>query len=160
MKLRRTIEVIKMTQGSDDSAVSIIECPGSTDVIFRSGTSMSSHGGNVRFRCMIESKHENPSIVSQTTQAELAEQLIEEVEGIGGRFLEWNNQGYWTQINDRLRTHTKVALSIRDFKYKSKARKNQQTNNSYTYLFQCQDGNKRMRVNEPQPNIDLSNCRI
>mmetsp|Transcript_16865 Transcript_16865/g.34691 ORF Transcript_16865/g.34691 Transcript_16865/m.34691 type:complete len:498 (+) Transcript_16865:167-1660(+) len=160
MKLRRTIEVIKMTRGSEDSTVSIIECPGSTDVIFRSGTSMSSHGGNVRFRCMIESKHENPSIASQITQAELAEQLIEEIEASGGRFLEWNNQGYWTEIDDRLRAHTKVALSIRDFKYKSKARKNQQANKSYTYLFQCQDGNKRKRVNEPQPNVAPSNCRI
>eukprot|EP00536_Pseudo-nitzschia_multiseries_P019255 jgi/Psemu1/316822/fgenesh1_kg.4241_\ len=95
---------------------------------------------------MIESKHENPCVVSQTTQAELAEQLIDDIEAAGGRFLEWDNRGYWTEIRDRLRIYTKVALSIRDFKYKTKARKNVQANRSYTYLFQGQDGNKRKRM--------------
>ncbi|VEU40843.1 unnamed protein product [Pseudo-nitzschia multistriata] len=159
IKLRRMIEVVKMTGGNNDDSSSIIECPGSNDVIFRSGTSMSCHGGNVRFRCMIESKHEIPSIVSQTTQAELAEQLIEEIESLGGRFLEWDNRGYWREIDDRLRIHTKVALSIRDFKYKTKARRNQQTNQSYTYLFQGQDGNKRKRVPDPEPRTEISQCR-
>mmetsp|Transcript_12049 Transcript_12049/g.34535 ORF Transcript_12049/g.34535 Transcript_12049/m.34535 type:complete len:501 (-) Transcript_12049:187-1689(-) len=156
MKLRRTIEVMKMTEGDDYGAICIIECPRSNDVVFRSGTSLSCHGGNVRFRCMIESKHDSLFVVSRTTQAELAEQLIDEVETGGGRFLEWDNRGYWTEIRDRLRIHTKVALSIRDFKYKTKARKNLQANQSYTYLFQCQDGNKRMRMQEPQPDKDIS----
>ena len=151
MKLRRIVEVMKMTEGDEDNSVSIIECPGSNDVVFRSGTSMSCHPGNVRFRCLVESKHEIPSIVSQTTQAELAEQLIEEIEARGGRFLKWDNRGYWTELTDRLQIHTKVALSIRDFKYKTKAQRNRQTNQSYTYLFQCQDGNKRRRTNDGSP---------
>ncbi len=148
MKLRRKVEVIKMTEGGEDNSGAIIECPGSNDVVFRSGTSMSCHPGNVRFRCMVESKHEIPSVVSQTTQAELAEQLIKEIEARGGRFLKWDNRGYWTELKDRLQIHTKVALSIRDFKYKTKAQRNRQTNESYTYLFQCQDGNKRRRTND------------
>lgn len=148
MKLRRIVEVMKMTEEGSDNSVSIIECPGSNDVVFRSGTSMVCHPGNVRFRCMVESKHEVPSIVSQTTQAELAEQLIEEIEARGGRFLKWDNRGYWMELKDRLQIHTKVALSIRDFKYKTKAQRNRQTNQSYTYLFQCQDGNKRRRTND------------
>eukprot|EP00531_Pseudo-nitzschia_arenysensis_P004538 CAMPEP_0116145480 /NCGR_PEP_ID=MMETSP0329-20121206/16616_1 /TAXON_ID=697910 /ORGANISM="Pseudo-nitzschia arenysensis, Strain B593" /LENGTH=503 /DNA_ID=CAMNT_0003641089 /DNA_START=98 /DNA_END=1605 /DNA_ORIENTATION=- len=151
MKLRRIVEVMKMTESGEDNSVSIIECPGSNDVVFRSGTSMSCHPGNVRFRCLVESKHEIPSIVSQTTQAELAEQLIEEIEARGGRFLKWDNRGYWTELTDRLQIHTKVALSIRDFKYKTKAQRNRQTNQSYTYLFQCQDGNKRRRTNDGSP---------
>jgi len=158
MKLRRMIEVMKVTEGTDDTFVSIIECPGSNDVVFRSGTSMSCHPGNVRFRCLVESKHEIPSIVSQTTQAELAEQLIEEIEVVGGRFLKWDNRGYWEEIKDRLAIHTKVALSIRDFKYKTKAQRNRQTNQSYTYLFQCQDGNKRRKTND-SPHEDLAYCR-
>ena len=150
MKLRRIIEVMKMTEGTSNTSLSIIECPGSNDVVFRSGTSMSCHPGNVRFRCMVESKHEVPSIICQTTQAELAEQLIEEIEARGGRFLKWDNRGYWTELKDRLQVHTKVALAIRDFKYKTKARNNRQTNQSYTYLFQCQDGNKRKRIPDRQ----------
>lgn len=151
-----------MTKGTDNGYASIIECPGSHDVVFRSGTSMSCHSGNVRFRCMVESKHEVPSIISQSTQAELAEQLIEEIESEGGRFLKWDNNGYWTEIKDRLQIHTKVALSIRDFKYKTKARRNHQTNQSYTYLFQGQDGNKRRRTHEPQGDgsVDIEKCRF
>jgi len=159
MKLRRIIEVMKMTEGANDNSVSIIECPGSNDVVFRSGTSMSCHPGNVHFRCMVESKHESPSIVSQTTQAELAEQLIEEIEACEGRFLKWDHRGYWTELKDRLQIHTKVALSIRDFKYKTKAQRNRQTNQSYTYLFQCQDGNKRKRKNESHQEREIANCR-
>ena len=155
MKLRRINEVMRMKVGADDTSVSIIECPGSNDVVFRSGTSMSCHPGNARFRCLVESKHESPSIVSQTTQAELSEQLIEEIEVVGGRFLKWDNRGYWTEIKDQLQIHTKVALSIRDFKYKTKAQRNRQTNESYTYVFQCQDGNKRKRTTDgPQQHPD------
>jgi len=159
MKLRRIIEVMKMTEGANDNSISIIECPGSNDVVFRSGTSMSCHPGNVRFRCMVESKHEIPSVVSQTTQAELAEQLIEEIEACEGRFLKWDNRGYWTELKDRLQIHTKVALSIRDFKYKTKAQRNRQTNQSYTYLFQCQDGNKRKRKIDGHQDKEIANCR-
>jgi hypothetical protein len=159
MKLRRIIEVMKMTEGADKNFDSIIECPGSNDVVFRSGTSMSCHPGNVRFRCMVESKHDTPSNVSQTTQAELAEQLIEEIESRGGRFLKWDNRGYWTELKDRLPIHTKVALAIRDFKYKSKAQKNRQTHQSYTYLFQCQDGNKRRRTSDSSQDSEIANCR-
>jgi len=159
MKLRRILEVMKMTEGANDSSVSIIECPGSNDVVFRSGTSVSCHPGNVRFRCMVESKHEDPSIVSQTTQAELAEQLIEEIEACGGRLLKWDNRGYWTELKDRLQIHTKVALSIRDFKYKTKAQRNRQTNQSYTYLFQCQDGNKRKRTNDGHQDTEMARFR-
>lgn len=155
MKLRRRIEVMKMIEAANDNSVSIIECPGSNDVVFRSGTSMSCHPGNVHFRYMVESKHEIPSLVSKTTQAELAEQLIREIEASGGRFLKWDNIGYWTELKDPLQIHTKVALSIRDFKYKTKAQKNRQTNQSYTYLFQCQDGNKRKRTqDDPQDRME------
>ena len=154
MKLRRILEVTKMTEKTNDNHVSIIECPRSKDVVFRSGTSMSCHPGNVHFRCLVESKHESPSVISQTTQAELAEQLIEEVEAGGGRFLKWDNRGYWTELKDRLHIHTKVALAIRDYKYKTKAQRNRQVNQSYTYLFQYQDGNKRKR----EKDTEIMNC--
>merc|ERR1712232_310638 len=86
------------------------------------------------------------SVVMHMKQADLANQLIEEVEMAGGRFLKWDNRGYWTEMKDRETIHTKVAISIRDFKYKTKAQRNRQTNSSYTYLFQCQDGNKRRKT--------------
>lgn len=149
---------------------SIIECPRSHDVVFRSGTSMSCHPGNVRFRCLIELKHDTKTNISSSngggnndiniasstivskrskvTQAELAEQVIDEIETNGGRFLKWDNKGYWTKIQDRTQVHTKVSLSIRDYKYKARAQRNQQSNSSYTYIFRGQDGNKRMKTNK------------
>lgn len=147
-KLRRMVEVMQMTPEGRQNALSIIECPGSNDVVFRSGTSMSYHPGNVRFRCLVQSKHENPEILSQMTQAELAEQLIQEIKKRGGRFLKWDNRGYWLELHDRIQIHTKVSLAVRDFKYKSKAQSNRQTNQSYTSLFENQDGNKRRRTDE------------
>jgi len=135
----------------------IIECPRSHDVVFRSGTSMACHPGNVRFRCLIELKHEDAYLISSTTQAELAEQLIHEITMNGGRFLKWDNHGYWTGLQDRVQIHTKVALSIRDYKYKTKAQRNRQTNQSCTFLFQDQDGNKRRKTNNNKHAKNLCN---
>ena len=148
MKVRKIVELMRMTEGGEGNSIPVVECPGLNDVVFRSGTSLSCHPGNVRFRYMVESKHENQAVVRQTTQTELAEQLITEVEALGGRFLKWDNRGYWTELTDRMQINTKVALCIRDFKYKTKAQQSRQSNESYTYLFQGQqDGNKRRRTN-------------
>ena len=152
------VEIMQMTAEGRQNAVSIIECPGSNDVVFRSGTSMSYHPGNVRFRCLVESKLENRENKTQLTQAEMAEELIKQVRGLGGRFLKWDNKGYWMELQDRLQVHTKVSLAIRDFKYKTKAQKNRQTNQSYTYLFENQDGNKRRRTDE-ESSAKTSTCR-
>jgi len=138
---------------------SIIECPGSYDVVFRSGTNMACHPGNVRFRCLIESRYEHPHIVSGTTQAELAKQLIEEIGMMTGRFLIWNSKGYWTEMKDQLQIHKKVAIAIREYKYKTKAQlSKRQTNQSSTYLFQCQDVNKRRKTNNNEQQHHRENC--
>ncbi len=137
-----------MNKNGNPGNFSIIECPGSYDVLFRKGTSVSCHPGNVRFRCLLETitSPDHPAI--KLTQAQMAEQLIKEVESNSGTFLKWDTNGYWIEIADRLHVHTKVALSIRDFKYKSKMQQsNRQNNQSYTYLF-CQEGSKRKREQE------------
>jgi len=145
MKLRRSIDAMKMSKKGLNVMLNVIECPRSQDVVFRSGTSMSCHPGNVRFRCLLESITCPDVVLIKTTQAELAEQVILKIQETGGRFLKWNNQGFWTEIRDKLQIHSKVALSIRDFKYKSKTqRNNRQNNESYTYMF-CQDSSKRKR---------------
>lgn len=149
IKLRKTLDFIKAKSNFIEALNSIIECPGSKDVVFRPGTSVLCHPGNVQFRNLLESITCPPvDMLHQPfkiTQAEMAERLIRDIEDYGGRFLKWDNNGYWTEIRDRFQIHTKVALSIRDFKYKFRAqRKNRQHNQSYTYLF-CKDGIKRKR---------------
>ena len=48
---------------------SIVECPGSNDVIFRRGKSMNYHSGNVKFQNMIESQFQHYSDPN-TTEAQ------------------------------------------------------------------------------------------
>ncbi len=143
IKLRKNLEGLNENRGI--SEVSIIECPGSNDVVFRPGTSVSCHPGNVQFRCLLESITSPEETSLKITQAQMAEKLINEIESVGGRFLKWDSQGHWSAMHNKMNIHTKVALSIRDFKYKTKAQRlNRQNNQSYTYLF-CQDGRKRNR---------------
>jgi len=150
IKLRKTLDA--MYEDGNPSNVSIIECPRSNDVLFRPGTSVSCHPGNVRFRCLLENTTSPDHAPFKLTQAQMAEQLIQEVESKGGKFLKWDKRGYWIEIADRMHVHTKVALSIRDFKYKSKMQQsNRQNNESYTYLF-CQEGSKRKREQEMMKN--------
>jgi hypothetical protein len=94
----------------------IVECPSVTDVIFRHGTNMSTHPGNVRFRSLIQLKCEEyinkkrdseklNNVVSSTpsptysglsvyqfTTRELVLDLINEIHTntVNGRFLIWN----------------------------------------------------------------------
>ena len=94
----------------------IVECPSVTDVIFRHGTNMSTHPGNVRFRSLIQLKCEEyinkkrdsekqNNVVSSTpsptysglsvyqfTTRELVLDLINEIHTntLNGRFLIWN----------------------------------------------------------------------
>lgn len=142
MKVRKVIDAMNVE--SIRFSVPAIECPGSHDVIFRSGTSISCHPGNARFRGLMEgqlaSLIRSKALGGKVTHSELADQLISEITKVGGRFLKWDTKGgYWTEICDPIQIHTKIVLSIRDFKYKTRMqRANQQSNHSHTFMF-CQN---------------------
>ena len=104
-----------------------------------------SHPGNVFFRGMVEMKHSEFREGSQFTQSLLAQAVVEEIERLGGRFLTWNNMGYWTELHDRRQVIFKVEVSIRDVKTKIRARKNPQITYSSTNRFEKQDGTGRKR---------------
>lgn len=159
IKLRKNLDGLNENRGSKPE-LSIIECPGSNDVVFRPGTSVSCHPGNVRFRCLLESITSPDETPLKSTQAQMAERLINDVESVGGRFLKWDSQGYWSAMRDKMAIHTKVALSIRDFKYKTKAQRlNRQDNQSYTYMF-CQEGRKRNREENLDDHINRGKVKI
>ena len=154
MKVRKVLDRNKLKDERIDPDLSVIECPESPDVIFRAGTSMSCHPGNVRFRGILEALTLPSAATIKGTQAELAEEVINEVTRTGGQFLRWDNKGgCWTEIRDQMQIHTKVYLSIRDFKYKTRAKRiQQQTSESYTFMF-CQNSqykstSKRKRCDE------------
>lgn len=151
-RLRKIIEVGLTPDGIKTDTLSIIECPRSNDVIFRPGTSMLCHPGNVVFRGLIESK-QNRTTVKRAEKEEVALEIIREVEKTGGRFLIWDNSGWWSKLNDVNLISTKIAISYRDFKTKVQSLSQQhhhqqikqQKVDSSTFAFVNQDGKKRKR---------------
>ena len=150
IKVRRIIE--SKENANDADVGSIILLPGSNDVLIRTGTTTLSHPGNVFFRGLIEMKHNEFRLGSEFTQAFLAEDVVEEIERLKGRFLTWDSQGYWTELRYRSQIIFKVEVSIRDFKVKVRARKNMQTTNSSTHKFERQDGNGGKRKKKSNNN--------
>lgn len=143
IKVRKIIESKENVENREYG--SIILLPGSNDVLIRTGTTTLSHPGNAFFRSLIEMKHIEFRSGSEFTQAFLAEHVVKEIERLNGRFLTWDSRGYWTELRDRRQVKFKVEISIRDFKVKIKARKNEQSAHSSTHSFEHQDGNRGKR---------------
>ncbi|OEU23355.1 hypothetical protein FRACYDRAFT_233528 [Fragilariopsis cylindrus CCMP1102] len=134
LRVRKVIEVEMTPSGQSTKTLSIIECPRSVDVIFRPGTSMLCHPGNVTFRGLVESK-QHRTTVKKTDKEQVALEIINDIQNLpngGGRFLIWDNIGYWSDIsNDIPICVEKIAISYRD--YKSKIRHSvSHTNNNTT----------------------------
>jgi len=112
---------------SDDSSVvpcnNAIECPNLNDVVFRPGKSYMVHPGNVMFRSLIESKIDEHFAATRSEKAAIAWSIVREVELKGGRFLKWDNRGWWTEFEDRSEIRYKIPTYFRDFTRNKKARK-------------------------------------
>jgi hypothetical protein len=121
LRVRKVIEVEMTPSGQSTKSLSIIECPRSFDVIFRPGTSMFSHPGNVTFRGLVESKQDRTTI-KKTDKEMVALEIISDIQKLpngGGRFLIWDNTGYWSDISNDIPTCVeKIAVSYRDYKAK------------------------------------------
>lgn len=158
LRLRKVIEVGMTPNGVNTNTVSIIECPRSNDVIFRPGTSMLNHPGNVVFRGLIEAKQDRITI-KRAEKEEVALEIIHEVKQTGGRFLMWDNGGWWSVLHDVPLISVKISISYRDFKTKVKSlvqqhqqelqrqqsKHQQQDLNCSTYAFLPEQGRKRKR---------------
>lgn len=128
------------------SSPPIVEFPGSCDVLYRTGTTTSCHPGNAAFRNLIESKLEESQTGSEVSVSMLADELINEILQIqSGRFLKWDNRGYWTAMIDRAQTNAKVTASIRDFKRLKNAKMSLQPIDSSTHILEGQDLKRRKR---------------
>lgn len=142
----------------------IIECPGSSDVIFRRGKSMTYHPGNVMFQSLIEARLDDHTNANQAGKLSIVLSLIQHIQrNRGGRFLTWDSKNNWwldmmtlpaivPQINQsaffeaqELEIQSKVNYAFRDFKKKLKTQKALQVSKSSTYAFERQDGSKIKR---------------
>jgi len=154
IKVRSLIESIENTDDTEIQRMIVLPC--SKDVLIRKGTTTLSHPGNVFFRGLIEMKHEEFRSGSDLTQSFLAEDIVNEIERINGRFLTWDSRGFWTDLTDRSQIIFKVEVSIRDFNVRIKARKNVQIIESSTCDFKREDKNKRKRKTIANDVNDLS----
>lgn len=121
----------------------IVECPGSSDVIFKPGKRMVCHPGNALFQQLIVSKASE--YTSTSSKRGLYRWLSREiVEKRGGRFLKWNDDGYWTEIEDEAQITIKISTAckavLNKMKKSARASKNERVVDSSTHSFNNNNG--------------------
>ena len=126
LKLQRLIDGLETAGGT---VPPFIDCPGSNDVVFRAGSSMTSNPGNVIFRSLIESKIQEVlsnanNGMPQKTKEDVAIEIMDQIhDQYNARFLWWdNNRGCWTEFDDIEQIKSKIAITYRDLKLKTEAR--------------------------------------
>jgi hypothetical protein len=148
IKMRKVIEESKKEAP--------IECPGLNDVVFRFGKSYLSHPGNATFRGLIEANFgEHTEATNNDTKVAVTWRIVEDIERRGGRFLVWDQRGWWKVTTDRAQIRSKVAVSLKEHKKRVSAKTNVQYISSSTYQFERQYGGKRKRAEDGS---ELSKC--
>jgi len=157
MRVRYEIENILDHDGSSPLLLSknIIECPQINDVVFRQGGSLISYPGNVMIRSLIAIKFKEQK---KAKTRKLIIEIIEDFKGCEpcGRFLVWNDLGWWNEIFDEKQIYTKIGHLVKSMKDEQRKKmKNHKLNlKGGTFIFQSQDGggtttfgnNKRQRL--------------
>lgn len=146
------------TSASPPNLPIVIECPLSTDVVFRNGQSSMSHPGNVMFRGLLETYYEqHRSATTIQEKVAITWKVVDEVlEARHGRFLTWENigvnsfqdnstvleevqesgvMGWWTPLEDPEKIRVKVATSLRDETKRIQGIRQQQESTGGTYRF-------------------------
>jgi len=116
---------------------SFVEYPGLNDVAFRKGVSLMHHPGNDYFHGLIQSKIFEHERESQTGKSRITWWVVDEIRKRKGRFLLWDQRGWWDVIEDESKIRLRVAVSFREWKKHLKAEKNRQTmqGRSHAYKF-------------------------
>jgi hypothetical protein len=97
---------------------SIIECPQLNDIIFKKGTSASSHPGNVMFKSMIQLKYEQCTKIPTKS---LIKEIIQKIHEKKLRILFWNEDNqWWSLFDDEKQIYKKIEYIVRDFRFSSK----------------------------------------
>lgn len=129
------------SKSSSTSSINIVECPGSNDVVFKPGKRSMYHPGNVLFQNLIVSK--TGEYTSLASKRSMYKWLAEEIKNQRkGRFLKWNDDGYWTILKDESQINVKISTSCKAvltrMKKSTKATNNRTAIESSTYAFKQQ----------------------
>jgi tRNA splicing endonuclease len=144
---RRAVEMLEEQRRNnyDPTPIDLIECPLSTDVVFKVGTSSQTHPGNVAFQEQLLDWYERYFTSSKAEKEIIMSAIINHVQELNGRFLEWDERGCWRVIHDISVIRLKVYHSMFYMQRSANAAKSQQSSASSTYIFERQDGRKRKR---------------
>jgi hypothetical protein len=155
IKVRKAIEDDVAKTGSTN----IIDCPFKNDVIIRFGKAYTNHPGTIMFRDILENHYdEHSNAASKDNKVAVTWKIIEAVEKQGGRFLVWDNRGWWIELTDRTVIRSKVAVSMKDHSKRIQALRNIQSPVCSTYQFERQDFRKRKRSTDSEGQDDLQCC--
>jgi len=139
IKLKNHLQWIQARKLIDEKKYnqdSIVECPALHDVVFKkAGKSWRLHPGDVYFRGLIESKHREHLMSNQTEKKELVWLIVEEIESRKGRFVAWDERGWWVEVRERLEIRKKVAIAFRNFNSRHKLIQKRQSCESSTAVF-------------------------
>jgi len=97
-----------------------IECPQLDDILFRQGVSSLSYPGNSRLHRLVESKYaEDPDVnpkrgTVKNKREKVVREIIDDIHSLGGRFLVWNDNGWWTEILDMGPLSVKLEYFIKE----------------------------------------------
>lgn len=98
------------------NGIESVECPSSEDVVFKKGVGSRNNPGNLYFRALVESAADNHQRAEKEEKYDIALRIVEKIEKINGRFLEWSKpRKIWIVNKDRSKIRTKVASSIKQF---------------------------------------------
>jgi len=143
----------------------VVQCPQLEDVLFRQGVSSLSYPGNSRVYRLVEKRYEDDPNVTpkrgtvKSKREKVVLEIIEDNRLSGGRFLVWNDNGWWNELFESGALSTKLQYFIKEIlrtkrKEEKIARSRYQLNlDCSTSIFQTpydKDGcsNKRTKLND------------
>lgn len=152
IKGRKNIEALEAEKRKkkNTSRHGLVECPSSSDVVFKVGTSNWNHPGNAVYRELLEAdydeyNHAPTNVAKQAVVSKILEAILER----NGSFLEWSkSNSCWVVMQDIAEIRMKIYNNMVYFSRQVQAKKNLQSNTSCTYMFERQDGRKRKRTND------------
>ena len=120
---------LHVREAIEDGQTDIMECPLVNDVIFRQGKSLMGHAGNNILRGLIELKNAEQEAELAThsnhrmNRRNTVEELVSEIRESGGRFLIWNEQGWWSEMKDQKQIFCKIEYKVAEYRKFRKALK-------------------------------------
>jgi len=98
----------------------VVECPQLEDVLFRQGVSSVSYRGNSRVQRLIEKRYDEDLNSApkrgtvKSKRGKVVQEIIEEMHLSDGRFLVWNDHGWWSELSEVRALSTKLEYFIKE----------------------------------------------